>query len=138
MIARARKLQQRRGIQQAAFQVDDVTQLEGLADGAFDAFTLAMGLHEMPPGVRARALPRLLEVASRGVIVDFAVPRPRNLAALRDHLVEVAAGRRHYASFRHYLRQGGLVPLAEAAGARVERQKLLGDGTLLQVELRRG
>jgi demethylmenaquinone methyltransferase/2-methoxy-6-polyprenyl-1,4-benzoquinol methylase len=135
MIARAEVLRRRRGIDHATFQVGDATRLVGLLTGPFDVVTIAMGLHEMPHEARSRVLAEALSVAPRAVIVDFAVPMPRNLAGWRNRAIELAAGPRHFAGFRDYVRRGGLRPLVEAAGARIVRGRPLDSATLSLVEI---
>lgn len=135
MIARARQLMARHEYGEVDFQVGDATELSSFVAGSFDVATVAMGLHEMPVDIRERVIPELLRVAASAVIVDFAVPMPINVAGLRNRAIEVAAGPSHFAGFRDYTRRGGLLALAEAAGAQVQRSRPLDRGTLLQVEL---
>ncbi len=138
MIAQAQRTARRRGLDQVRFRVADAGQLEEIPDDAFDCATVCMGLHEMPPQVRARVLPGLLRIAPRVVMADYAAPLPRNLPGLRDRLIELAAGRSHFAGFCDFGRRGGLPALIEACGARIERQRQLDGATLLQLEVRRG
>jgi len=135
MIDRADELRRRRGLDHVSFRVGDVSAMS--PGERFDVATVAMGLHEMPTEARARVLPALLEVAPVVVIADFAVPMPWNLAGLRNRVIELSGGRRHFAGFRDYVRRGGLPTLIEQAGARIERQRLRDRGALLQVEVRR-
>lgn len=138
MIARAESLRLRRRLAHVSFQVGDAARLPARLGPPFDVATLAMGLHEMPAEVRSRVLPEALAHAGRLVLVDFAVPMPRNLAGLRNRLIELAAGPRHFAGFRDFARRGGLRPLVEAAGARILRERPLDGGTLLQLEISPG
>jgi len=135
MIRRAEALRVDRGFEHVAFRVADVTDLDGFADGEFDVATVAMALHEMPAPVRERALPELLRVARRIVALDFAVPMPFNGPGARNRFFELLAGPHHYRGFRDYTRRGGLLPLAEAAGATVSFQRPVDRGTLTLVEL---
>ncbi len=135
MISRAEALRMERRFEHVAFRVGDVTDLDGIADREFDVATVAMGLHEMPADVRSRALPELLRVARRVVVVDFAVPMPVNGAGIRNRTVEFLAGPRHFAGFRDYTRRGGLPALIEDCDATIDALRSIDRGTLTLVEV---
>ena len=135
MVRRVEQLRQQRNVDNLSFQIRDVSDLEGIADGAFDFATVSMGLHEMPAEVRSQVLPELLRIAGKVVIVDFAVPMPRNGAGLRNRVIERLAGSKHYAGFRDYYSRGGLPELIEKSGGRIIKQRLLDNGTLALVEV---
>ncbi|MFH2009468.1 MAG: class I SAM-dependent methyltransferase [bacterium] len=136
-LARAEQLRRGRGFHHVSFEVGDASVLDGIPDGAFDVATVSMGLHEMDSRIRAGVLPTLLRVASRAVIVDFAVPMPRNLAGLRNRGFELLAGPRHFLGFRDFTRRGGLRTMIEEAGAELVRERRMDGGTLSLVEIRR-
>ncbi len=107
----------------ARFELADVTTLEIPREGRWDVATIVLALHEMPAPARAPVLRRVL-------VVDYAVPMPRNPAGLRNRLLEVAAGPEHFGAFRDFKRRGGLPALIEGSGATVERARELDAGTL--------
>jgi len=133
MIARAEALRGQRGVAHVAFHVGDAARMEMLEDGELDVATVCMGLHEMPPDVRERVLPEMLRVARRVVVADFAVPMPVNRSGVRNRVIEFLGGPDHFSGFLHYYRHGGLPPMLEAAGARIETQRTLDRGTLALV-----
>jgi demethylmenaquinone methyltransferase/2-methoxy-6-polyprenyl-1,4-benzoquinol methylase len=99
------------------FQVGDARALP-FADRSFDLATISMALHEMPAAHRPVVFEELLRVAPEALVVDYTVPQPRNPMALGVRGIEGVAGAEHYRGFRSFLEQGGLVGLAERAGAR--------------------
>jgi pimeloyl-ACP methyl ester carboxylesterase/ubiquinone/menaquinone biosynthesis C-methylase UbiE len=112
-----------------SFEIGDVAHLDH-DDQAFDVATVVMALHEMPEASRVPVLRELGRVARRVLVVDFAVPMPRNVSGLRNRAVELAAGRNHVRAFRNYSERGGLQPIAEAAGLQVSSERLLNRRTL--------
>jgi len=130
MVAFAEAERARRDVRNLRFEVGDASRLDGFEDRSFDHATVVMGLHEMPSAVRGRVLPALARVAERVVAVDFA-PRLRlNPAGIRNRIVELLAGPRHFAGFRDFMRRGGLPPLIAEAELRAERHGVADAGNL--------
>jgi demethylmenaquinone methyltransferase/2-methoxy-6-polyprenyl-1,4-benzoquinol methylase len=135
MVAHAERVRRHRGLDNVSYRVGDATNLRA-EDHAYDFATISMALHEMPADVRSRVLPEVLRVARTVVVVDFAIPMPRNLQGLRNRFIELMNGPRHFRGFRDFTRRGGLPTLIAAAGAHVERDKKIDRRTLQLVELR--
>ena len=123
--------------EQLSYEVRDVSTVEPPPEGPYDVATIVLALHEMPSAGRVAVLRALLRAARRVMVVDFAVPMPRNLAGLRNRAMELAAGREHFGGFRDYTRRGGLPALFEETGARVEWERRL-DADTLHVAVVRG
>ncbi len=124
-IKHAEQRRRRGDLQNVFFLAADVTELRRWADGAFDVATIVLGLHEMPAAKRVPTLRELARVSRCVMAVDYTVPLPRNLPGLMTRMVEVAAGLRHFAAFRNYLRQGGLGALFVEAGLSVAHREHL-------------
>lgn len=119
------------------FELGDVSRLDQFDDGAFDAATLVMALHEMPNSCRAPVLREVARVARRVMVVDFQAPMPWNVAGVRNCAVEIIAGGDHFKAFRDYSRRGGLGPLAEKAALQVVSDRVIDNGTLRVLTLSR-
>lgn len=127
MVAYARR---QRGRDNVDFAVADVADLSDFATASFDYATIIMGLHEMPTAIRNRVLPSLARVANRVVAVDFAPAMRWNRAGVRNRMMELLAGPRHFGGFRDYTRRGGLPPLIDAAEVSVLRHGLIDAGNI--------
>jgi len=82
------------------FRLADATDLP-FEDGSFDVCSISFGLHEMPEGVRLRALremARVVRPSGKIVIVDYALPKGRIASALIYHVVKLYE-RDNYAEF---------------------------------------
>jgi len=93
------------------------------ADSSFAACTIALALHEKPPGMRSVILAEMLRVTLPGGlvgVVDYLSPQTEAQAALSWGVkaVERIAGRDHHAHYADYMRQGGLEGLLERQGMR--------------------
>ncbi|MBW2523058.1 MAG: class I SAM-dependent methyltransferase [Deltaproteobacteria bacterium] len=108
MIRHAKRRCAALGLDNAEFQVRDASDLADIDDGAFEAATLVLGLHEMPPALRANVLAETLRVSQRALIVDYAVPLPRNWVSGLCVAAEIACGPRHLGHFVSYNRRRGL------------------------------
>lgn len=135
-IAYARQASASTPSEQLRFEVGDVAALGVPEDGPYDVGTIVLALHEMPELFRLPVLTNLLRITRRLMIVDFAIPMPRNLAGLRNRGLEFAAGHDHFSAFRSFTRRGGLPVLLDEAGAVVETDRRIDDGTLQVVCVR--
>ncbi len=122
MIRHARRSCAERGLDNLQFDVRDASDLADIDDGAFEVATLVLGLHEMPAALRANVLSEALRVSQRALVVDYAVPLPRNWASALYLASEIACGPRHLAHFVSYNKRRGLDPLLREVGATVARR----------------
>ncbi len=114
------------------------------AGESFDLVTTTLVLHEMDPPVRSQVLRearRVLKRDGRILITDYhRVPLrfPRGWwIRVVSTLAEIAAGRRHYRNYRHFIRHGGLPELIAGQGLKLEQMKITGGGNLAQFLLSR-
>lgn len=112
------------------------------AADSFDLSVLSLVLHESAEDP-FRLLDEALRVAPRLYALDWGMAE-RNLdypARLPVRLVERLAGRRHYASYKEYMRLGALEGLIEryrrARGVKVDWRKQLCLNTMLLMQLER-
>lgn len=99
MLAIAKRKHHDRDIE---FREADATDLP-LPDASFDVSCVSLGLHEMPPSVRARVVGEMARVTRPGgtiVIVDFVLPRNRVWRWLVYHVIKLFE-RDHYPDFVH-------------------------------------
>jgi ubiquinone/menaquinone biosynthesis C-methylase UbiE len=103
------------------------------ADSSFPACTIALALHEKPPGMRPVILSEIVRVTVAGgliAVVDYLSPQTVTQSALSWGVkaVERLAGRDHHAYYADYMRQGGLEGLLERQGMRTidVRRRMLG------------
>ncbi len=107
-------------------------------DGAFDLVLGFLTLHEMPRHVRGPVVSEMARVAGadgRIVFVDFhhgpySFPKGWFYRAVIVP-IEIAAGLEHFRNHRDFLSRRGLPALIEDHGLTVEREKILGGGTMM-------
>ncbi len=107
-------------------------------DGAFDLVLGFLTLHEMPLDTRGPVVSEMARVAAadgRIVFVDFhhgpySFPKGWFYRAIIVP-IEIAAGREHFRNHRDFLSRKGLPALIADHGLTVEREKILGGGTML-------
>ncbi len=83
------------------------------AGGVFPCATIALALHEKPPGVREAIFLEMLRVTRSGglvLVADYLVPAgwSRRLLGLGIKGVERLAGQEHHACYAGWMRGGGL------------------------------
>ena len=126
----------------AELRLTDATQMPYEA-GFFDLVMCMLALHEMDEGIRSEVvgeIKRVLKPDGRILFIDFHAGSPRPLKGWLSKLVillsEVAAGRRHFRNYRHFMSIGGLPHLIEERKLSIEKEKLVGDDTLALYLLR--
>ncbi len=90
------------------FEHQDATDLSAYADKAFDYATLLMLVHELNAPQQVGVLKEALRVASKAILIDSAVPAPKNAAGISIGITEATIGRDHYQNFKRFLAGGGL------------------------------
>ena len=111
---------------------------------AFDLVMATLVLHEMDPAVRSAVVADMLRVTAlhgRLGIIDY---HPQSRSSLNGVVanniirgIERAAGRRHYANFRHFRAAGGIPGLAVQHGLQIERCQRISGGSIGVYRLRR-
>lgn len=90
-------------------------------DSSFAVSTIALALHEKPPGMHPVILQEMLRVTVAGgliAVVDYLSPQTGAQSALSWGVkaVERLAGRDHHAHYAEYMRKGGLEGLLARQG----------------------
>lgn len=113
-------------------------------DQEFDAVFATMVLHELDPLTRANTLAEMIRVTRHHGVLAIADYHQGGLHGLwgwaRRVLnvgAEMAAGRAHFAGYRHFMRNGGLGGLLKGAPVVIAEQKVVANGTLAVHILRR-
>jgi len=122
--------------ERAELRLADATQLPYEA-GFFDLVLCMLVLHEMDEQVRSTVigeLTRVIKPDGRILLIDFHAGRPRPLKGWFSKLVillsEVAAGRRHFRNYRHFISIGGLPALIDKSHLEIKNERIVGDDTL--------
>ncbi|GMR11390.1 MAG: hypothetical protein BMS9Abin28_2221 [Anaerolineae bacterium] len=104
---------------------------------AFDFVFSMLALHEMDHEVRGRVIgeiKRVLKPDGRILFIDFHAGRSRPVKGWLTKFVillsEIAAGRRHFRNYRHFMSIGGLPALIADAQLYLEQEKVVGGDTL--------
>lgn len=105
------------------------------ADESFDLATIVLVLHEMPGWLRPEVLKESLRVIKRNgrvVIMDYhygPYPFPRGwLYKALVTMMEISAGKEHYAHYRDFMRRHGLEVLAAGQHAAVKKKYIFESG----------
>jgi len=126
----------------AELRLADAAQMPYAAD-CFDLVICMLALHEMDESMRSQVIGEIKRVIKRDgriLFIDFHPGSPRSFDGWRTKLVillsEVAAGRRHFRNYRHFISIGGLRHLIEASKLPIEKEKIVGDETMALYLLR--
>jgi ubiquinone/menaquinone biosynthesis C-methylase UbiE len=128
MIIHAQGSVRKKNIQNAAFFVCDATNLSMFNKNSFDIAIMSMALHQFDPAFHSTVLGEMKRVANEIIIVDYAVPLPKNYAGLGSRIAEFLAGGEHNRNFKKYYQLDGLNNILPANGLKIEKSVLFGKG----------
>ena len=121
----------------ADLRLGDATRMP-YADASFDLILCMLVLHEMEQGMRLAVLAemrRLLAAGGRVLVIDYhagpARPLKGWLTKVFILLAEMAAGRRHFRNYRHFMSLGGVPALIAGSRLAEEQRKVVAGGTLV-------
>ena len=113
-------------------------------DGELDAVFATMVLHELDPVTRANTLAEMIRVTRHDGVLAIADYHNGRLHGLwgwarrgLNLCAEMAAGRAHFAGYRHFMGNGSLGGLLVGAPVVIAEQKVVAGGTLAVHILRR-
>lgn len=128
MINHAKKICRKKGISNVTFRVCDATNLKDFEPKSFDVAIMSLALHQFDPKLHSLILNEMKRVAARIIIVDYAVPLPKNYAGTGSRVAEFLAGREHNRNFKQYYRLGGLNKILPANNLSIKKSVLFGKG----------
>lgn len=137
MIRYANKSAAKNGFGNAEFMIADATDLSAFYGQKFDAAILSLALHQFHPDLYKIILNEIVKISGRLILLDYAVPLPRNLAGTGSRIAEFLAGREHFKNFRHYYRLGGLQHILPENRFSTLKSSLHGKGAFQLVVARR-
>ena len=77
---------------------------------------------------------RIIKADGRVLLIDFHAGRPIQLKGWLSKLmivfIEVAAGRRHFRNYRHFMSIGGLPTLIDRSQFLIDKERIVGNNTI--------
>jgi ubiquinone/menaquinone biosynthesis C-methylase UbiE len=128
MITHAQNTCKKRSVSNAEFFVCDATNLSIFEMDSFDTAIMSMALHQFHPDLHTPVLSEMKRVAKRIIIVDYAVPLPKNYAGIGSRVAEFLAGREHNRNFKKYYQLGGLNAILPANNLSIQKSVYFGKG----------
>lgn len=128
MISHAQNTSKKRNITNAEFFVCDATNLSMFKSNRFDVAIMSLALHQFQPNLHLPVLSEMKRVANRIIIVDYAVPLPKNYAGIGSRVAEFLAGKEHNRNFKQYYRLGGLNAILPANNLIIQKSVSFGKG----------
>ena len=128
MINYATKTSVKKNILNAGFFVCDATNLSMFKSNIFDIAVMTLALHQFDPKLHSPVLNEMKRVANKMIIVDYAVPLPKNYAGIGSRIAEFLAGMEHNRNFKKYYSLGGLNRILPANNLTIQKSVLFGKG----------
>ena len=111
----------------------------------FDLVYCMTVLHEMDEDIRIGVLKeadRILKSNGRILLIDFHNGQIKRFKGIISKIIitifEIAAGRKHFKNYRHFIRNGALPGLIKSQNFVIENQKIVGGGTFGMFLLKKG
>lgn len=123
----------KRNIPNSTFIVNDASDLSIFKSKRFDVAIMTLALHQFPAELFSLILTEMKRIANKTIIVDYAVPLPKNYAGIGSKLAEFLAGREHNRNFKEYSRLGGLNQILPEKGFKINKSERFGKGAFHMV-----
>ena len=128
MIDFAVKTAEKRSILNADFFICDATDLSIFQDKTFDFAILSLALHQFLPNLYQPILSEMKRVAKTIILLDYAVPLPKNYVGVGSRIAEFMAGREHNRNFKKYYQLGGLNTILPTNNLQIQKTRFLAKG----------
>jgi ubiquinone/menaquinone biosynthesis C-methylase UbiE len=128
MIINAQNSCKKRNISNAEFFVCDATNLSRFNKNSFDVAIMSLALHQFDPALHSTILDEMKRVSKQIIIVDYAVPLPKNYAGIGSRVAEFLAGKEHNHNFKQYYQQGGLNKILPENQIKITKSVMFGKG----------
>ena len=110
------------------FILGDATNLSSIKKDSFDVATMTLALHQFSPDLHKFILSEMKRVARKIIIIDYAVPLPRNYTGIGSRVAEFLAGKEHMQNFKHYCKLGGLDKILTQNNFQIQKSILFAKG----------
>jgi len=110
--------------QNITFKQADAKNLKGIVEANFDIAIIVLMIHEVLPDDRLTILKEVKKYATRILIFDYSEKISFNFWGVGTYLIEFFAGREHFNNFKIYLKNGGILPLLDEAGYKIEHTRI--------------
>ena len=120
-------------INNTEFHICDATNLSLFKNNIFNIATMSLALHQFSPHLHTPILDEMKRVSKKIIIVDYAVPLPKNFTGIGSRVAEFLAGKEHNKNFKLYCKLGGLNEILKSNNLKIEKSKLLGKGAFQMV-----
>lgn len=128
MIRYAKKQAVKRNITNVEFVVSDATKLADFSDTSFDLAIMSLALHQFSPELHSPILNEMKRISKKIIMVDYAVPLPKNYTGTGSKVAEFLAGREHNNNFKQYCKKGGLNQILPENNLTIKKSKLFAKG----------
>lgn len=129
MIEYAKKQSKKKKLLNVNLFISDATNLSEFADNSFDTAIMSLALHQFLPELHPAILNEMKRVANKIILVDYAVPLPKNYSGLGSRVAEFLAGKEHNRNFKQYCQLGGLNQILAKNSLTINKSKLFAKGT---------
>ncbi len=128
MIEYAKKQSEKKNLKNVYFYVCNATNLSEFADKSFDTALMSLALHQFSPELHPAILNEMKRLANKIILVDYAVPLPKNYSGLGSRVAEFLAGKDHNRNFKQYCRLGGLNQILTKNNLTINKSQLFAKG----------
>jgi ubiquinone/menaquinone biosynthesis C-methylase UbiE len=128
MIDFAIKETKKRSISNADFFICDATDLSIFKDKTYDFAILSLALHQFAPNLHQPILSEMKRVANTIILLDYAVPLPKNYVGIGSRFAEFLAGREHNRNFKKYYQLGGLNAILPSNNLQIKKTRFMAKG----------
>jgi len=125
-----------KNINNVEFLYLDENSKQNIINKKFDYAIACMVLHTISEKERISFLNKIKSFASEIIIVDYEAPLPLNLTGLTLRIIEFVAGKNHFSNFKSFINKGGLYPLIEKIGLKINEKYFFMKGAVTLLKMK--
>ena len=133
MINYARKTKKIKNVANTDFFVCNATNLSSFEANSFNIAVMSLALHQFSPELHQPILAEMKRVAQKILMIDYAVPLPKNYTGIGSQVAEFMAGVEHNRNFRKYYKLGGLNKILTENGLEIQKSVYMAKGAFQMV-----
>ncbi len=118
----------KRNIPNSKFLVCDASDLSIFNSEKFDVAIMSLALHQFSSELFSSILKEIKRISDKLLIVDYAIPLPKNYAGTGSRVAEFLAGKEHNRNFKSYYQMGGLNQILPQHGFKILHSEYFGKG----------
>jgi len=135
LVKHALQQKEKRRINNVEFFLSNESFHQKLPVKKFDYGIACMVFHTISEDERISLLKKIKSLALKIILVDYEAPLPKNSTGITIRMIEFIAGKEHFFNFKSFIKSGGLYPLIDEMGLKIEEKYSFMNGAIALLKI---